>query len=251
MSVIGARVLRFASVGSTMDEVARLAAAGEPEGTVVVASEQRAGRGRAGRSWSAAAGSALLCSVLLRPQLAPDDLGMLPLMAGVAVARTVERHGGVATQVKWPNDVLVGGRKIAGVLMQSRIGAGGVAHVVLGIGLNVSASLTELPAGATSLRAASGRSVPLDAVEATLFAGLDEVYRATVAAGGRPDPAEWLARAAFLGERAQVVDGGEALVGEVVGITPRGALRLRTADGRERHIIAGDLTRGPRATAGE
>ena len=250
MTAIGAHIVRFPTLGSTMDEVMRLAAHGEPEGTVVVAAEQTAGRGRAGRVWSAAPGSALLCSVLLRPRLAPDDLGMLPLMAGVAVARTVERLGGVSARVKWPNDVLVGDRKIAGVLMQSRIGPAGVGHIVLGIGLNVGAALADLPPGATSLRVAGGRDVGLAEVERTLLAELEIVYRATLAAGGRPDPAEWLARAAYLGEMAQVVDDGAAIDGEVLGITPRGALRLRLADGSEREVVAGDLTRGPRPPAG-
>jgi BirA family biotin operon repressor/biotin-[acetyl-CoA-carboxylase] ligase len=250
VSVIGARVLRYERVGSTMDEVTRLALAGEPEGTVVVAAEQTAGRGRAGRAWQAPPGSALLCSTLLRPQLAPADLGMLPLVAGVAVARAIEALGAGPAGLKWPNDVRVGGRKIAGVLMQSRVGAGGLEHVNLGIGINVVTPADRLPEGATSVLAITGRVVALAEVEAALMAELERTYRAFLAAGGHPDPGEWLARAEMLGEQVRVVDAGTEVAGVFVGITRDGALRLRQADGSERIVVAGDLTRGPRPVGG-
>jgi len=233
-----------------MDALSALALAGASEGTLVVAAEQRAGRGRAGRAWEAPRGSALLCSVLLRPPLPPNRLSALPLVAGLAVAEAIDSLIPVTTRVKWPNDLYIGERKVSGVLMQARAAGDRTEYVNLGIGINVLTDIDSLPPGATSLKAASGRVIPVDMVERAVMERLTEHYTRFLADRGRPDLSIWLDRARYLGETVTVVEGGVTLSGVFTGVSAEGALILRTADG-SREIVAGDLTRGPRPAAGE
>lgn len=247
--VVGRRLVRLGTVGSTMDEAAALAAAGAPEGTVVVAREQTAGRGRAGRAWRAPAGTALLCSVVLRPPLPPARLATLPLVVGVAVAEAIEGVVGLRCRLKWPNDVWLGagdpGRKAAGVLLAARAGPGHAQQAIVGIGVNVSAAAGDLPPGATSLAAEAGRAVAPEAVLAALLPRLDAGYRAFLAAEGRPSLDDWRARAALLGEAVAVEDGGRRRVGVLRGVDDDGALLLAGADGSVARVVAGELVRGP------
>ena len=233
--VVGRRVVRLGRVGSTMDEAARLAAAGEPEGTVVVAAEQTAGRGRAGRSWHVPAGTALLCSALLRPTVPAARLGVLPLLAGVAVAEAIEAVGGPPARLKWPNDVWLGdgpvGRKAAGVLVTARPGSGTAGHVVVGVGLNANILPADLPPGATSLLAETGRAFDLDRLLDHLFDRLDAAYRAFVAAAGAPSLDAWRARAALLGEPVAIDQDGHRRDGVLRGVDADGALLLERAGG--------------------
>jgi len=237
-------LVHLSRVTSTMDVLDELIADGAPEWTVVLAEEQAAGLGRAGRSWEAPHGSALLCSILVRPRLPADRIGMLAIAVGVAVADCLETLGATVS-LKWPNDVLLDGRKLAGVLIRARRDAQGVAANV-GIGLNL---VEGAPAHA-------GR------------ASLDEVLVET------PDAAEllsklvphlartvhslqiseirdaWIARAAFVGESVVVDVGARTVAGKLVGIDERGALLIEGDDGDRLAVVAGDLVRGPRAEAG-
>jgi len=242
---LGGEIVRLGRVASTMEEAARLAAAGAPDGTLVAAEEQTAGRGRAGRSWQAPAGSAVLCSNVLRPAVPVARLPVLSLVCAVAVAEVVEAVTGLDASVKWPNDVWLGeGRKVAGVLLQARGEAPPV--VILGVGINVNAAASQLPAGATSLAAAAGRPFVVDEVLAGLLDRLDLRYGAYLAAAGVPPLADWRRRAALLGEPVVIDDAGACRSGVMAGITEDGALLLRRADGGLERVVAGDLTRGPR-----
>lgn len=248
------RIERLGTVGSTMDEVAARAADGAPEGAVVVADHQTAGRGRAGRAWEAPPGSALMLSVLFRPPLPPDRLGALPLVVGAAVAEALELVAPVVCQLKWPNDVWIGGHKVAGLLASGRAGSDAApGPLVLGIGINVATPSAALPEGATSLAIAVPGARPPDRedVLAALLLRLDIGYRAFLASGGRPDLHAWRARAALLGEPITVVDGGRRREGRFVGVDADGALLLAVEGGETVRIVAGDLTRGPtRGAAG-
>lgn len=235
----------FRSLSSTMDALAELALAGAPEGTLVVTDEQLAGRGRAGRSWQAVPGTALLCSVLLRPPLPLRLLGALPLIAGLAVAEAIESLVPVHARLKWPNDVFIHDRKVCGVLMQARAAGDQTEFVNLGIGLNVSAFQNELPARAISLKAATGREVPMDSVERAIMQRLSERYLAFIEAAGEPPLDDWTDRAMYLGERIEIEQDGQSDSGTFTGVSARGALLLTTSDGL-REVVSGDLTRGPR-----
>ena len=137
MKSLGEPIFRFPVVESTMNEISRLAAEGAGEGTAVIADLQKAGRGRAGRVWTTPPGSAMLCSVLLRPALDVHLLSLLPIDAGLAIAEAIESVAQVQCQLKWPNDVLIDGKKIAGVLVQTRSIGEKVDHVNLGFGINL------------------------------------------------------------------------------------------------------------------
>jgi BirA family biotin operon repressor/biotin-[acetyl-CoA-carboxylase] ligase len=241
---LGHTVVHLPVTTSTMDEVEQRARTGVPEGLVVVADHQTAGRGRAGRSWTAAPGTSLLCSFLLRPPLPPDRISTLPLIAGVAVAEAIEDCVPVSCQLKWPNDVWIDGRKVAGVLMTATSFAGVVGRVVLGVGINLTAPVEELPAGATSVLAASGKAVERLRLLERLTARLQVHYDRFVREAGRPDLALWQKRAALLNEMVSVGDAGSRAGGRFVGVDPDGALLL-DVNGATRRVVSGDLTRGP------
>ncbi len=247
-------VHRLGAVVSTMEEAAALAAAGAPEGTVAVAETQSAGRGRAGRHWSDAPGRSLLCTVLLRPTVPPERLGLLSLVAGVAVAEAIEQRAGIPAQLKWPNDVWLGDdparRKVAGILLQARTGPEAVDHALVGIGVNVASPAADLPSGGTSLLVAAGRAVDRDALLDALLDRLRVGYADFCATDGRPDLDPWRRRAALLGEDVAIEQAGVTLAGRFAGVDDDGALLLRT-EGGVRRVVAGDLVRGPRRQASE
>jgi BirA family biotin operon repressor/biotin-[acetyl-CoA-carboxylase] ligase len=232
-----------------MDVLSGLALSGAPEGTIVVAGEQTAGRGRAGRSWQAPAGTSLLCSVLLRPDLAAVELSPLPLIAGLAIAEGIEALSigllDAGIELKWPNDIFIGQRKLAGVLMQSRVDSTGLSFVNLGIGINVNVKHEDLPPGATSLMAETGRHWSIDEVERSVLNALTSRYDQFIAEGCAPGLTAWEARSLYRGDVVRVERDCETLEGVLLGIGPNGALLLETANGTEQ-IVTGDLVRGPR-----
>lgn len=222
------------SVGSTNDEAMRLAEAGASEGTVVWAREQTGGRGRRGRSWASAVGN-LYSSTILRPDCPAARAAELGFVAALAVADMVP--AGRDVRVKWPNDVLVGGGKIAGILPESSIGTGGRAeHVVLGIGVNVgfAPSLPEMRYPGACL----GGTV--EAALETLTAALERRVGQWRREGFGAVRAEWLAKAGPLGLEVDVKLGDELVRGRFAGMDPEGALLLDTATG-PRRIVAGEL----------
>jgi BirA family biotin operon repressor/biotin-[acetyl-CoA-carboxylase] ligase len=229
-------VIRLGEVTSTQAVAFDLAAGGAPDGTVIVAEHQTGGRGRRGRSWHDEPGASLLLSIVLRPRLAPARLPTLSLAAGVAVAEALHDVAALNSRVKWPNDVLVDGRKIAGILLESRTEAAPI--VVVGIGINV--NQRSFPAavahGATSIALARGRPVDREAVLTAVverFAG----WRARLEADGfGPIRARWLALADTIG-RAIAVDG---VHGVAVDLDEDGALIV--ADGLRRvRVVAGEV----------
>lgn len=243
--VVGRRIIFRDVVGSTMDEVAALAAAGEAEGIVVVAEQQTAGRGRADRIWETPHGSAVLASILLRPLVPPERLGLLSLVAGVAVAEVIEQATGVVPALKWPNDVWIDGRKVAGILVTSRLDQSGGITAILGIGLNVNTTPAELAPGATSLAVATGRPHERAVLLAMLLDRLDRAYATFVEVRGCPDLSGWSRRAALVGDLVTVTDGERTRAGTLLGIDHTGALLLAEPDGTTARIVAGELTRGP------
>jgi BirA family biotin operon repressor/biotin-[acetyl-CoA-carboxylase] ligase len=248
--IIGRRVIVREQVASTMDEVDALAVAGEEEGLVVVAEEQTAGRGRAGRSWHAPPGTCLLCSILLRPTVPPDRLTALPLLFGAAVAEAIEAVAPVTCRLKWPNDVWINGRKVAGILITARCAGRTVSHATLGIGINVNVPAAALPPGASSLLGWTGQGTERAELLEILLSRCDRVYHDFCANQGRVSLDSWRARAALLGETVQVQNGIELITGVFEGVSDDGALLIREEGGEIRRIVAGDLARGPVAVAG-
>ena len=239
---LGAPARHLGAVGSTMTEAAAWAAEGAPHGALVTARHQSAGRGRHGRAWAAGPGEGLLFTVVLRPSLGPDRLGLVPVAAGLAVAEAVEAWG-VRASLKWPNDVRVGGRKLAGVLAEASHGPAGPV-VLLGVGLNVRQRAFPPGLAATSLAAETGRDAdPLGVLPGVLRRL--EARLADVAAepGAVVRDAEARLERGAVGVR-DPGSGRTVAAGRVLGLAPDGALRLAT-DGGERTVHAGEVTLAP------
>jgi BirA family transcriptional regulator, biotin operon repressor / biotin---[acetyl-CoA-carboxylase] ligase len=233
--------------GSTNADVAAAARAGAPEGLVIAAELQTAGRGRSDRTWQAPLRSGLAVSVLLRPPVPRETWGWLPLLAGVAVVGPVAALSGLDLGLKWPNDVLVESeRKLAGVLAEVVEDA-----VVLGLGLNVSLRRAELPVPtATSLALEESEMLDRDPVVRAVLRELARRYRGFVTAGGDPDgPTEETGlRSAYrsacvtLGRAVRVeLPGGREVSGEAVDIDRSGRLLVRAEDGTTNALAAGDV----------
>jgi BirA family biotin operon repressor/biotin-[acetyl-CoA-carboxylase] ligase len=235
---LGAPLIRLGETESTNDIGRLLAGAGVPEGAVVVADRQTRGRGRLGRAWLSPAGG-LWCSVLLRPQTGASP-GLLSLAVGVAVAEALEEFSRAPVGLRWPNDVVVDGGKLCGILME----ASGRA-VVAGIGVNlVAVSLPEEEGRrAVSLQEIAGRPFSRDHVLAAVLDRLGRWYD-TWRAGGTEVTAAWRRRDAFSGMPLAVTLPGTVLEGTALPIDDDGALRLRLSSGEVRRVVAGDIT-GP------
>ena len=230
----------LATVASTQDELARLAAAGAPEGTVVTATHQTGGRGRRGRTWWDAPGDNLLVSVLLRPAIPAAAAPALSPVAAVAVAEAVADAAGVEAGIRWPNDVLVGARKLAGILAEAAVdGAGRLDHVRLGIGLNVNQTAFPAPIQdvATSLRMITGRAHDGARVLAALLAALDRRYGAFLADGFAAVRPDWQRRSVTLGRWLRTPEGGLFLAEDV---DEDGALLGRDGGGRPVRLASGE-----------
>jgi BirA family biotin operon repressor/biotin-[acetyl-CoA-carboxylase] ligase len=234
-----------ARTASTNLDLERLAAAGAPEGTVVVAETQSAGRGRLERGWFSPPGGGLYFSLLLRPAIEPARATSLPLILGLAVAETLERCApGVRAEVKWPNDILVGGRKICGILCALQAETDRIHHIVAGIGINVGLTRRELPAAlrrtATSLRIAAGVATNRAALLADLLLVLEEKYLAWRQQGLPPFLPALRARDALFGRAVEIERAAGKVRGRADGVEPDGALRLRLTGGRVELVCSGD-----------
>lgn len=234
-----APIVRLGRVDSTQTVALALAADGATDGTVVIADSQAAGRGRRGRAWADEPGASLLASIVLRPHLEPSRLPGLSLAAGVAAGEALMRATGLTPRLKWPNDVLVGGRKIAGILLESRVTDAGSITAILGIGVNLTQRVfpADLATRATSVWLASGRRVDRDVVLAALLDALAEWRRRLEHHGFAPVRARWRALSDTLG-RTVTVDG---VTGRAVDIDADGALVVHDDEGRRHRVVAGDV----------
>jgi BirA family transcriptional regulator, biotin operon repressor / biotin---[acetyl-CoA-carboxylase] ligase len=237
-------IVHLPRVDSTQGTIFDLAAQDAPDRTVVVADYQAAGRGRRGRAWDAPAGTSLLTSILVRPRATPERWGGYSLVSALAVADALTRVAGISARLKWPNDLLVGGRKIAGILLESRTpaagprAAGGAAVIAVGIGVNLGqrAFPAALAARATSVALETGRAVERDAVLTALLEAFDGWRGRMERDGLAPVRARWLELADTIGRRVSV----DGVTGVAVDLDVDGALVLE--DGARRHrVVAGEV----------
>ena len=245
-SVIGRRLVCLDSTVSTNVDAFKLAEDGAEEGTVVLAESQSSGKGRIGRRWESPAGVNLYCSVVLRPGIMPYEAPQLTFLSAVAVARAIEAATGLQPQIKWPNDILIQGRKVAGLLNEMSAETDGINFVILGIGVNLNMSADQFPSDlrhpATSLLLESGRSVGRCRFAALLLNELDRLYLAFCASGFGPVRQEWQQRCNAHGRRLAVSDSGRELVsGMFAGIDGDGALLVERSDGVVERILCGDV----------
>ena len=241
------RDIRWLAETDSTQRVAReLARAGAPEGTVVIAEAQTAGRGRLGRTWHSPRGVNLYCSIVLRPPLSPAAVPQVALVAGVAAAAALAETPGLAPRLKWPNDVLIDGRKVAGILTEMEAEVERVHHVILGIGVNLNAPRAafppELRERATSLFLATGRRVDRAAVTGRLLAALEARYGRFLEGGFEAVRAEWESYSCLTGTDVRVASAEGEMAGRVLGLDADGALMLARPDGTSTRIVAGEVT---------
>jgi BirA family biotin operon repressor/biotin-[acetyl-CoA-carboxylase] ligase len=238
---IGCNILYHPKVSSTMDIAKQAAKDGATEGTVVIADHQTAGRGRLNREWLAPPHSSLLLSIILHPE--PETLNRLTMVACLAVARSIEKVTGLKPAIKWPNDVLIGGRKVSGILSEADISGDSVSYAIMGIALNVNLDVTAIPEiaeTATSLRMELGREVPRQKVLVALLNESDLLYAAL--RSGEPIHQQWRERLETLGRRVTVRCGDEVQQGYAEDVDEDGNLLLRHNDGSLSTLAAGDVT---------
>jgi BirA family biotin operon repressor/biotin-[acetyl-CoA-carboxylase] ligase len=242
---IGRRLVCYRETGSTNEDAFKLAEKGAEEGTVVVAEAQLRGKGRLGRHWESPAGVNLYCSVILRPPILPSRAPQLTFLSAVATARAIDATTSLRPSIKWPNDLLLSGKKVAGLLNEMSAETEKVNFIVLGIGVNINMNREQFPGDlrhpATSLFLETGEPVRrLDFARALLEA-LDTLYDSYLLNGYGPVREEWLARSDFLGRRVSVTFQDKELQGTAEDIDEEGALLVRSPDSRLKRILAGDV----------
>lgn len=224
---------------STMDEARILAEQGAPEGTAIIAGKQETGRGRMGRSWLSPVGG-LATSIILRPP--EETLRLLPAIASVAVYKTIETMG-IQASIKWPNDVLVSGKKVCGILIENAFNEGNLVYSVIGIGINVNFETTlfpEIADIATSLSVELGKEVSIAEVALNLYSEMENLYDRI----DKPDfiMGEWTRYMGTIGRCVSANLGSRAIEGLAQAVNPNGNLVLRLGDGSLYEVIAGDVT---------
>lgn len=242
---IGCTIECLEELDSTNARARQVAEEGGAEGTVIVADRQSAGRGRLGRRWESPSGVNLYCSILLRPQIPVQQAPQLTFLSAVAVAETLNELYRLPARVKWPNDVLVGGAKIAGLLNEMNAETEQIHFVILGIGVNLNMTAEQFPVEilypATSVLLETGNRIDRAEFIRRLLNRLDSYYSEFLAAGFTPIRRRWESRCDLLNARVQVDRSPGFLQGTVVGLDSDGALRLQLEDGRVERVLAGDV----------
>ena len=246
VQVVGRDIRVFQQTTSTNDVVEKLARDGVKEGVAVFAETQTSGRGRLGRSWMSPAQKGLWFSILLRPDLRPQEATQLTVASATALVRAILKCTGRKPEIKWPNDILCGGRKVAGILTELAAELDHVKHVILGIGINVNQApadfSAELRRGAASLKMATGHTVSRPELAGAVLSELDVDYGRICAGQFSAVADEWEGHCSTLGRRVSIRMGSTVLTGRAESLSDDGALLLRTDHGHLERISGGDVT---------
>jgi BirA family biotin operon repressor/biotin-[acetyl-CoA-carboxylase] ligase len=234
----------YKTIDSTNNEAKRLAHAGALEGTIILAESQHQGKGRMGRTWISPPGEGIYLSAVLRPCIVPAEVQKLTLVAAVALAFTF-RHFGIISQIKWPNDILVNGKKAAGILMELITKAGQIDFVIVGIGVNVNTSIDELPLSirnlATSINMVTSRPIPRQKIIQVLLMQLESWYKQFLTGPFEMILEEWKRLSYTLGTHVTVTLSDGKLEGVAEAVGSDGALMVRDDKGGRHRVIAGDV----------
>jgi BirA family biotin operon repressor/biotin-[acetyl-CoA-carboxylase] ligase len=244
--VLGRDIQVFEETTSTNDVVERLARDGVKEGMVVFAEAQTKGRGRLGRKWVSPPRCGLWFSVLLRPKLQPQAVTQLTIAAATALTRALHGHTGLTPEIKWPNDVLIHGRKVAGILTELSAELDRVRHVILGLGVDVNLAASDFPADlrkpATSLKLETGRHFDRAALAVEILRELDKDYARVCSGHFEAIAGEWEEQCTTIGRDVIIRIGAREVRGRAESLDADGALLLRTEHGHLERIIGGDVT---------
>src|SRR6266446_5484933 len=243
--LFGKRIYHFLKVDSTNRVALELGHAGEPEGAVILGEEQTAGRGRAGRKWHSERAAGIYVTLLLRPKLAPVQAPLLTMMAGLSAHSAVQALTGLVVDLKWPNDLLIQGKKVGGILTEMHAEPNQVRFVIVGIGLNVNQEKFpgELANIATSLRVETGKPQSRMELLVRLLREFESDYNRFVREGVAGVIARFESVSSYAkGKRVRVTSGTESYSGTTAGLGPEGLLQVEREDGRITAVISGDVT---------
>jgi BirA family transcriptional regulator, biotin operon repressor / biotin---[acetyl-CoA-carboxylase] ligase len=244
-ALFGKRIFHFFKTDSTNRVAMELGYAGEPEGTVVLAEEQTQGRGRAGRTWHSERGTGLYFTVLLRPKLAPAQAPILTMLAGLSAQAAIQAQTGLVPELKWPNDLLLNGKKLGGILTEMHAEPSAVRFVIVGIGINVNQEKfpVDLAPIATSLRKESGKMTYRVELLVRLLAQFESDYNRFLREGAAFVVERFQKVSSFAkGLRVRVDSGAESYVGTTAGLSPEGLLLVEKDNGAVVTVIAGDVS---------
>ena len=243
---LGTLIRSYPVVESTNDVALAFGRDGAPEGTVVVADRQTAGRGRLGRTWESAPGVGLWFSLILRPNIAPRNAAWLTLFAAVSVVRLLRENTDIQALIKWPNDVLIDGKKVCGILTELVAEQDRIEYAVVGIGLNVNQTRRDFGPvvrdTATSVRKVAGRTFNRTTLLCRLIELLEEDYYLMLEQGFEVIRRMWTDQSATMGQNVQCEWDGTVVVGKAMGLSDEGALLVRQTDGTVVPVVRGDVT---------
>jgi len=243
--MMGGNVHAFEKLESTNTTAMKLASDGAPEGTLVVSDAQSAGRGRLGRRWASPPGKNIYASVILRPEFPPSKAPLVTLAASVALCRAINSYAGLEARIKWPNDILADGRKLAGILTEMSSEPDRVRHVVIGMGVNVNSRPGDLPrdvAGtATSIIKLTGRETSRAGLLQQILGELEAVYDRLVADGADGILEDWRKLSDTIGSKVRVVTQEAEFTGRAIDIDASGALVIERTDGKSISLTSGDV----------
>src|SRR5690348_12351366 len=243
-SLFGKRIFHFFKTDSTNRVALELGHAGEPEGAVVLAEEQTAGRGRAGRTWQSDRATGIYVTLLLRPRLAPVQAPLLTMMAGLSARAAIEGSTGLTPDLKWPNDLMLFGKKAGGILTEMHAEPSQIRFVIVGIGINVNQEKfpAELAGVATSLRTESGKAHSRLELLVRLLREFESDYNRFLRDGAASVTQRFQSISSYAqGKRVRVAGGAETFAGTTAGLSPEGLLMVKQDDGRVVTVIAGDV----------
>ena len=243
-NLFGKHTYHFLKTDSTNRVAMELGYADEPEGTVVIAEEQTAGRGRAGRTWHSERGTGIYVTLLLRPKISPVQAPLLTMMAGLSARSAIQAQTGLSLDLKWPNDLLLSGKKLGGILTEMHAEPTQVHFVIVGIGINVNQEKfpAEVSGIATSLRVQTGRAQSRMELLVRLLREFENDYNRFLREGAASVTQRFEAVSSYArGKRVNVSNGAESYSGITAGLSPEGLLRVERAGGEIVAIIAGDV----------
>jgi len=242
-------IFHFFKTDSTNTVALRMGEEGEPHGAVFLAEEQSAGRGRAGRKWLSEKSAGIHCTILLRPQISPALAPLLTLVTGLAARDAVAEETGLSPDIRWPNDLLINGKKAGGILIEMRAEPDRIHYAAVGIGINVNQTKMpgELASIATSLRMETGKFHPRIEVLVRLLRRFDHYYNLFITQGAPPILEQFAKVSSYYqGKRVQITTFRETFTGTTVGLEPSGVLRVQRDDGRGiEPVISGDVMEAP------
>lgn len=241
----GKTIVFYEEIGSTNDEAKRLAREGKPEGLLVLSDRQTAGKGRFGRKWHSPEKTGLYCSLILRPPVPVSKISLLTILAGVAVLETIQKETSLAPLLKWPNDVLINGKKVCGILTESTSKKDKVEFAIMGIGININNRKEQFPdeicLSSTSLKIESGKDIIREKFLSSLLFHLENKYTCFLKNGNKNILQVWRKHNDVLGKKVKIYQGTRLIVGLARDIDDEGNLLVETNDGNVEKVSSGEL----------